>query len=77
MIFKKNSDSVINAYKLFDEFNQGEINARQFLDYIENKKMEMDLEYKRIKLINNESMNQMGIHSERYIEDKKHNNLFC
>lgn len=61
-------DRVINAYKLFDEFYQGEINARQFLAYIKNKEKEMNLEYKRIKLINNESMNQMGIHSERYIE---------
>lgn len=67
---------IIKVYKLFDEFYQGEINARQFIGYLKNKKKEMDLEYKRIKLIDNNSLNQMGIHSERYIEDKNRNYLF-
>lgn len=66
---------ILYENSLFDDFYQGEISANQFLTYMGNKDKEIELEYKRIKLIKNGSMSVMGIYSQRYIEDKSCNYL--
>lgn len=65
----------IKVYRLFEEFYKGEIKAKQFIDYLKNKGKEIELEYRRIKLMENESLQQFGLFSARYLEVKTNNYL--
>lgn len=65
----------IKVYRLFEEFYKGEIKAKQFIDYLKNKGKEIELEYRRIKLMENKSLQQFGLFSARYLEVKTNNYL--
>lgn len=73
-VYSINSTEV-KVYSLFKEFYKGEIKAKQFIDYLNNKGKEIELEYRRLKLIENKSLQQFGLFSERYLEVKTNDYL--
>lgn len=54
--------------ELFGDFYKGEVNAEQFISYLNNKQAEIKLEYENVVLYDNKSLNHVGIYSKRYIE---------
>lgn len=57
--------------RLFPQFYEGEITSAQFIEYLNNKQNEIELERKKIILAENPTLKEFGIVSKRYTEDKQ------
>jgi hypothetical protein len=69
-VYKINPKSkIIEISKLFTELYEGDINIKQFITFLSNKKKEIEIENKRIKLWNNDTLKKYGIISKRFIFD--------
>lgn len=69
-VYKINPKSkIIEISKLFTELYEGDINIKQFITFLSNKKKEIEIESKRIKLWNNDTLKKYGIISKRFIVD--------
>lgn len=60
---------IVEIGKLFAELYEGDINIKQFFTFLRNKEKEIEIESKRIKLWNNDTLKQYGIISKRFIVD--------
>lgn len=69
-VYKINPKSkIIEISKLFTELYEGDINIEQFIKFLSNKKKEIEIESKRIKLWNNDTLKKYEIISKRFVVD--------
>lgn len=66
----KPGEKVFNQIRLFPQFYEGDITAAQFIEYLDNKDKELDIDKKRVVLSENPTLNSLGISSKRYIDNK-------
>lgn len=57
--------------RLFPQFYEGQVTSMQFIDYLNNKPKELEIERKKIILTENPTLKKVGIISRRYMENKR------